>query len=304
MVIYRLYLSIKANSKQYQTVILDKKQNNNSYYRLDSITMINTKIPTPKIIFFDIDDTLSRNGEIAPHNKATLEALAKTDIKLVISTGRSKPILPLDILALLEADVLDAIICMNGQYSFDNERVISDYPLSSEQAATISELCRSSDLVYKFDSATHVVWSDEHDWQTTYHDRIKSCSMIDPEYCHFNTVYQCSVFFDEQDQKMQDVDFVKHQLKLVHWHQIVGDILPIDASKARGILDVCEHFGVDATDCMAFGDGLNDLEMFDLVGYAVAMGDAKDELKERADFVTGTIEEHGIQAVLNHFHID
>ncbi|WP_182406873.1 HAD family hydrolase [Psychrobacter sp. GP33] len=261
-------------------------------------------IPTPKIIFFDIDDTLSRNGEIAPQNKATLEALAETDIKLVISTGRSKPILPLDILALLEADVLDAIICMNGQYSFDNERVISDYPLSSEQAATISELCRSSDLVYKFDSATHVVWSDEHDWQTTYHDRIKSCSMIDPDYCHFNTVYQCSVFFDEQDQKMQDVDFVKHRLKLVHWHQIVGDILPIDASKARGILDVCAHFGVDATDCMAFGDGLNDLEMFDLVGYAVAMGDAKDELKERADFVTGTIEEHGIQAVLNHFHVD
>lgn len=77
------------------------------------------KTPTPKIIFFDIDDTLSRNGIIAEHNKTTLEELAGTDIKLVISTGRSKAILPADILALLEADVLDAIICMNGQYSFD-----------------------------------------------------------------------------------------------------------------------------------------------------------------------------------------
>ena len=55
---------------------------------------------------------------------------------------------------------------------------------------------------------------------------------------------------------------------------------------------------------MAFGDGLNDLEMFDLVGYAVAMGDAKPELIARADFVTGTIEEHGIQAVVKHLHID
>lgn len=258
-------------------------------------------ITTPKIIFFDIDDTLSRNGEIAPHNKATLEALAKTDIKLVISTGRSKPILPLDILALLEAEVLDAVICMNGQYSFDNERVISDYPLSSEQATTIAELCRSSNLVYKFDSATHVVWSDEHMWQTTYHDRIKSCSMIDPDYCRFNTVYQCSVFFNDQDDKMQAVNFAGHNLKLVHWHEIVGDILPIDASKARGILDVCAHFGVDATECMAFGDGLNDLEMFDLVGYSVAMGDAKPELKEKANLVTGTIEEYGIQSVVNQF---
>ncbi|TXD96345.1 Cof-type HAD-IIB family hydrolase [Psychrobacter frigidicola] len=275
----------------------------NQTQSLGKTNPITIPIPTPKIIFFDIDDTLSRNGEIAPQNKATLEALAKTDIKLVISTGRSKPILPLDIIALLEADVLDAIICMNGQYSFDNKRVISDYPLSSEQTTTIAELCKNSNLVYKFDSATHIVWSDEHEWQNTYHDKIKSCSMIDPEYCHFNTVYQCSVFFDNQDQKMQDIDFIKHELKLVHWHDIVGDILPIDASKARGILDVCAHFDIDASDCMAFGDGLNDLEMFDLVGYAVAMGDAKPELKEKADFITGTIEEYGIQAVLNPFHL-
>lgn len=264
--------------------------------------IITTKNLTPKIIFFDIDDTLSRNGEIAPHNKATLEALAKTDIKLVISTGRSKPILPLDIIALLEADILDAIICMNGQYSFDNERVISHYPLSDEQSSAITQLCQQSGLVYKFDSATHIIWSDEHEWQERYHDKIKSCSIIDPDYCRFNTVYQCSVFFDDQDKKMQEVNFAKQDLKLVPWHEIVADILPIDASKARGILDVCAYFDVDASDCMAFGDGLNDLEMFDLVGYAVAMGDAKPELIERADFVTGTIEEHGIQAVVKHLH--
>ncbi|MEJ6067910.1 HAD hydrolase family protein, partial [Psychrobacter sp. 16-Bac2893] len=89
---------------------------------------MNNKTPTPKIIFFDIDDTLSRNGIIAAHNQATLEALAQTDIKLVISTGRSKAILPADILALLEADVLDAIICMNGQYSFNKDGMISHYP--------------------------------------------------------------------------------------------------------------------------------------------------------------------------------
>ncbi len=258
-------------------------------------------IPIPKMIFFDIDDTLSRNGEIAPHNKATLEALAKSDldIKLVISTGRSKPILPPDIIALLEAGIFDAIICMNGQYSFNNQQVISDYPLTLGQATTIAGLCIDSALIYKFDSATHIAWSDLHDWQNRYHDDIKEVSLIDPEYCRANTVYQCSVFFDDQNEKMQGVDFAKHNLKLVHWHDAIGDILPVDASKARGILDVCAHFGIDASDCMAFGDGLNDLEMFDLVGFAVAMGDGKDELKERANLITGTIEEQGIQAVLD-----
>ena len=257
-----------------------------------------TKISTPKIIFFDIDDTLSRNGIIAEHNKATLEQLADTDIKLVISTGRSKAILPEDILALLDADILDAIICMNGQYSFDKSGRISHYPLTAEQTDKIVRLCQQSDLIHKFDSATHIAWSGENERLREF-NAVTPNSIFDPEYYKTNTVYQCSVFFNNQQEKMQDIDFAQYDLKLVHWHQIGADILPAEASKARGIKDVCEYYAVDTSECMAFGDGMNDLEMFDLVGFAVAMGDAQPALIERADFVTGTIEEYGIQTVLN-----
>ncbi|MEZ7518450.1 Cof-type HAD-IIB family hydrolase [Psychrobacter sp. NPDC078370] len=257
-----------------------------------------TKISIPKIIFFDIDDTLSRNGIIAEHNKATLEQLADTDIKLVISTGRSKAILPEDILALLDADILDAIICMNGQYSFDKSGRISHYPLTAEQTDKIVRLCQQSDLIHKFDSATHIAWSGENERLREF-NAVTPNSILDPEYYKSNTVYQCSVFFNNQQEKMQDIDFAQYDLKLVHWHQIGADILPAEASKARGIKDVCEYYAVDASECMAFGDGMNDLEMFDLVGFAVAMGDAQPALIERADFVTGTIEEYGIQTVLN-----
>jgi len=263
---------------------------------------MNQALPVPKVIFFDIDDTLSRNGVIAAHNQATLEALAKTDIKLVISTGRSKAILPADILALLEADVLDAIICMNGQYSFDNKGLISHYPLSVKQADKIVQLCQTSQLIHKFDSATHIAWSGENERLRDFNAKTPN-SIVDPLYYQSNPVYQCSVFFNNQFDKMQDIDFSQDDLKLVHWHHIGADILPIEASKARGIKDVCQYYGVDANECMAFGDGMNDLEMFDLVGYAVAMGDAQPALIARADFVTGTIEERGIQSVLEQFHI-
>ncbi|ERL56607.1 Cof-type HAD-IIB family hydrolase [Psychrobacter aquaticus] len=258
---------------------------------------MNHKLPTPKIIFFDIDDTLSRNGIIAEHNKATLEQLSETDIKLVISTGRSKAIIPDDILALLDADVLDAIICMNGQYSFDKSGRISHYPLSAEQTDNIVQLCQQSELIHKFDSATHIAWSSENERLREYNARTPN-SIVDPVYYQSTPVYQCSVFFNNQQDKMQDVNFAQHDLKLVHWHQIGADILPVDASKARGIKDVCEYYSVDVSECMAFGDGMNDLEMFDLVGFAVAMGDAQPALIARADFVTGTIEAFGIQAVL------
>ncbi len=265
--------------------------------------LTNTTIPMPKIIFFDIDDTLSRKGIIAKHNKATLEQLASSDIKLIISTGRSRAILPPDILALFDADVLDAIICMNGQYSFNKDGIISHYPLSESQTSKIVRLCQTSQLIHKFDSATHIAWSAENQRLRDYNE-ITPNSILDPDYYKTNTVYQCSVFFNDQIDKMQDVNFAQDELKLVHWHTVGADILPADASKARGILDVCQYYGVDASECMAFGDGMNDLEMFDLVGFAVAMGDAKPELKERADFVTGTIEEYGMQAVLDRLGVE
>ena len=253
---------------------------------------------SPKIIFFDIDDTLSRDGIIAPHNKTTLEQLSKTDIKLVIATGRSKSIIPDDILALFEAGVFDAIVCTNGQYSFDKKGIISHYPLTLQQASKIDELCRQDHLIHKFDSDTHLAWANDNEKIRAFLTTTPS-SIIDPDYYRTNPVYQCSVFFKDEQQRMQDVDFAQFGLKLVHWHQIGGDILPIDASKERGVRDVCQHFGIDINEAMAIGDGFNDLEMFDAVGYAIAMGDGQPALQQRADFITGSIEEYGLQQVLH-----
>ncbi|WP_438012765.1 HAD family hydrolase [Psychrobacter raelei] len=253
----------------------------------------------PKIIFFDIDDTLSRNGSIAPHNKATLEDLAKTDIKLVIATGRSKSIIPKDIMALFESHIFDAIVCTNGQYSFDKHGIISHYPLTLEQASNINQLCRQDHLIHKFDSATHLAWANDNENIRAFIANNPS-SIIDPDYYKTHPVYQCSVFFESKKDKMQHVDFAEFGLKLVHWHKIGGDILPIEASKERGVRDVCHYFGIDVSDAMAIGDGFNDLEMFDVVGFGVAMGDAQPALKQRADWVTGTIEEYGIQAAVRH----
>ena len=275
-----------------------------------------TSLFAPKIIFFDIDDTLSRDGIIAPHNQATLEALAATDIKLVIATGRAKPMLPEDILDLFARGVIDAIICMNGQYSFrngvdssengeepnevSNEVVIKHYPLTLPQAEQIVQICQQEQVVYKLDSTDYIAWSVAH-------ERIKammverSYFIVDPHFYKANEVYQCSVIFNSLTDKMQHIDFAQYGLKLVHWHNRGADIIPADASKARAVQDVCDYYNIDVKDAMAFGDGLNDLEMFDLVGCSVAMGDGQPALIERADWVTGSIEEFGIQAVLDKF---
>ena len=54
---------------------------------------------------------------------------------------------------------------------------------------------------------------------------------------------------------------------------------------------------------MAFGDGGNDLSMLKHVHIGVAMGNAKDYVKDVADYVTDSVDEDGIYNALKHFNI-
>lgn len=55
------------------------------------------------------------------------------------------------------------------------------------------------------------------------------------------------------------------------------------------------------TEIMAFGDHYNDIEMLKGVGIGVAMGNAKNEVKQVADFVTNTNEKNGIYEALKQY---
>ena len=64
---------------------------------------------------------------------------------------------------------------------------------------------------------------------------------------------------------------------------------------------VTPHISLEET--MAFGDGHNDIDMLKLVNIGVAMGNAKDEVKEAADEVTDDIDHDGIYQALKRHHI-
>ena len=55
-----------------------------------------------------------------------------------------------------------------------------------------------------------------------------------------------------------------------------------------------DHFGADYSDAVVFGDALNDMSMFIDGWTKVAMGNAVDAIKERADYITTDVEEDGI----------
>ena len=72
---------------------------------------------------------------------------------------------------------------------------------------------------------------------------------------------------------------------------------------AVGIDKIIEHYGISLHETMAFGDGGNDMAMLRHAGIGVAMGNAGDEVKEAADYVTDSVDDDGVMNALRHFDV-
>ena len=58
------------------------------------------------------------------------------------------------------------------------------------------------------------------------------------------------------------------------------------------------HIGQEKEDCLAFGDGENDIPMFEAVATGIAMSNASERLKVVADEITYSSDEDGIAYML------
>ena len=73
-----------------------------------------------------------------------------------------------------------------------------------------------------------------------------------------------------------------------------GELIRKGMDKGEGMERVCAYYGAKMTDTVAFGDSMNDYQMFTCAGTAVAMENACEELKKAADRVCESVENDGV----------
>ena len=81
------------------------------------------------------------------------------------------------------------------------------------------------------------------------------------------------------------------------------DIYYKTVSKSNGLKIICDYYNISYKDCVAFGDGFNDIDLFKKCGISIAMGTAPEELKNVATYVTKSAKEHGISWALKTYCI-
>lgn len=247
----------------------------------------------PKIIFFDIDGTLidMQLKKVTPLMLSTLHKLQANGIRLAIATGRGPMTVPLQDFPGVQFDIL---LTFNGSYSYDRERVLYANPIPTEDIRTIRKnaaalgrpMCIATNKVMVANGADQDL--------ADYFAVGKAGIPISPEFDAVaeSTVYQIMIGARaaEYDRLMQGVKGAK----ITAWWDRAVDIIPTGGGKGTGIAKVLEAYGLEKADAMAFGDGNNDLAMFDAVGTSVAMGNGSAELKSAATDICGDCADDGI----------
>lgn len=254
-----------------------------------------------KAAFFDVDGTLLNNKtKVLPESAVSaLKKLKKNGIKIFICTGRSMSMTGF----LKDIMDFDGFVTVNGQYcvcgntivraeAFD-KRIVKDF-INLSQRENISSLFVEDYGItaLKIDEYVrlHCKFAD-HPLPNV----VTSDELIE------HKIYQMVAHVPEnQDtilsEKLQNVDVVRS-------FDLGLDIMPKGGDKKKGMEAVMKHFGLNREEIIAFGDGSNDLSMLKFAGIGVAMGNARERVKEVSDFVTDRVDNDGVAKALAHFKL-
>lgn len=255
-----------------------------------------------KALFFDVDGTLvSFRTHRIPQSAIDALGRAKAHgMKLFTATGRPRQLLN----SIPEVEpLMDGYILATGALCTMGDDVVREDLIPREEAEAMVEFCNERHL------PAVVVGKDDIQIinRNTLVDHI-FYDMLKVTYDKFDVpvdevigqgVLQITPFLNEDEERT----ILPHLpgCTSARWYPAFCDVTSAAADKANGIRAIAAHMGIDISETMAFGDGGNDMSMLRAAGTGVAMGNALDEVKAHADYVTTTVDDDGISNALRHF---
>lgn len=247
-----------------------------------------------KIIFFDIDGTLTHHedGSIPSSTRDAIGELLDRGIRVVAATGR-----PLSMCGEIRDLGIETFITANGGYGIHGEEVIFQSVLSPATVEAVSSF--AMEIGHGLSFYTDSLSMNGIEERRTMPALFETLGLKDyPPVVEKmeEEVYLMCLFADDESIGRYHNRFP--ELTFRRWHPFILNVLETDVSKSIAMKKVLHHFGLHPSEAMAFGDGGNDIDMLQLAGMGVAMGNAGAELKSVADFVTKPSGEDGVAFAL------
>lgn len=255
-----------------------------------------------KAVFLDVDGTLIsfKTNKIPESAEQAIKSLRKKGVKVIVATGRS-----INSLDHIRHITFDGFITFNGGYcmTIDGKIMFKKYIdptdiknlVDYSQRFPLSYSLMYEDKVEISDATPEVVGMYSH-------INIPVPPVHDKDHIDMEHVLQANIFLGPEDEKKFMETIMPHSVAS-RWTPLFADVNPGEINKFTGIEHFCRHFGIDISETMSFGDGGNDISMLKQTKIGVAMGNANDNVKKIADYVTKDVDDNGIESALIHFGV-
>ena len=247
-----------------------------------------------KYIFFDIDGTLTDanpGGKILESTHRTLEKLKENGHFVAIATGRAQ-YMAMD--AAKEAH-LDCLVTDGGNGITLHGQLKYIKPIDFNQANRVIDQCIEYHLPFAValenNSKLYTNQKDSKD------QRLPGELIVDEsiDFHQVKEIFKIFISCSEQEEKLLDLGTLEYM------RYFKGQLIIEPAEKYKGILEMVHLLNGNENDIVVFGDGLNDISMIKKAPIGIAMGNALNQVKEVADFVTKRNDEDGIEYACRHF---
>lgn len=248
-----------------------------------------------KVVILDIDGTILPHGKTV--SSATMDAIQQLKDKnmiVVIATGRA----PYFSKSIIEQTGVRSMVFFNGAYVYHEGKEIYKNAIEKNVLKKVHLLSHKNQHPLTFLSGTSFKVTDlTHPFvvDAYRHDPWK-LELAPSQFWKDQDIYQLFLHCDQKEEltyqeKIPELDFRRWTSPGAR----TCDVNLTNSNKSVGLVKLLEKLGIAPDEAVAFGDGLNDIEMLSLVGMGVAMGSARDEVKQAADMVTFSAENEGVR---------
>ena len=251
-----------------------------------------------KYFFFDIDGTLTNKmtGELIPSAKETIQKLQEKGHFVSIASGRAY----YKTKDFAHKAGIHHIVSNGGAAITIDDQLIENRPLDHEKAVALCEEAQAKGfgiLISPSDSIDVIMLNDDFINQVGYRKEPTRYFLTqNQEYNDIKDIYKIYIAISqEQEDELELLDTVGHIRFMDSYLTYQHD------EKQKGIERMIEIIGGSLEDVVVFGDDYNDLVMFDKRWTSIAMGNACQELKDQADFVTKNSTDDGIQYACQYY---
>lgn len=264
-----------------------------------------------KLLALDLDGTLTKNDKtISAHTRDTLIRAQQQGLKLVLASGRpTYGVAPIaDQLCM--ADFGGYILSFNGGqiYDWGKKELLYSNELPSEYLPYLYECSkRRSDFTILSYCGKEIV-TEAPEYPYVMHASFLNKMPIRhvPDFLAEITypVPKCLIVGEPEPLHQLELEMAEHlkgRMGVFRSEPFFLELVPNGIDKAKCLAILLDKIGMSRNQLIACGDGFNDLSMIEFAGLGVAMANAQQVVKDKADYITLSNEEDGVAAVVEKF---